>query len=272
MRGKFTPFIVLFFLFSSVLVHAKQVVRFSPLPVKPKEELIASYLPLLNLLERKLGAKFEIVYIGDYNQLIESFISGGTDLVVFGPLPYHIARKRYPNAHPVVFFREPDGTTSYSCILLTLKSGPKNLRELKGPVATPQRLSTCGPFSLSLLLSKEKKDINKIGYQPFETHREAFEAMLRGDYQAVILKKSVAESYMKGFPLHIIAESPQWPAFLLVANSKTLKKGFIESLRSVLLSLSSEELKGLAEGKYGFAPVKEDELEVIRRYETHIPN
>lgn len=254
--------------------YAQNPVRFSPLPYKPKEELIASFLPLLNLLEKKLGVKFELVYEEDYQEFVNKLVRGEVDLIMSGPLPYymHALRKGYTHIQPVVYFREPDGRTSYKCYLIVHKDGPKKLKELKGPFALPQKYSTCSYFSLSIILSKEKISLKNLKYAFFDTHNQAVEALLRGEYQGVTLKDSVTKSYIKGFPLRVLAESPEWPAFALVVNTKTLKSEFIEKLKYTLLSLTKEELEKLSEGKHGFAPARKEDFEILRKYEAHLPN
>lgn len=265
--------LVLCFLLVSKVSYAQKSIRFSPLPYKPKEELLASFLPLLNLLEKKLGVKFELVYEENYQEFINKLVKGEADLIVSGPLPYymHVIRKGYTHTQPVVYLKEPDGRISYRCYLIVHKDGPKRLKELKGPFALPQKYSTCSYFSLSIILSKEGMNLKKFKYTFFDTHSEAVEAMLRGEYQGVTLKDSVAERYVKGFPLRVLAESPKWPAFFMVANTKTLKSDFIEKLRSTLISLQKEELEKLAEGKHGFAPAKKEDFDIFKKYEANLP-
>ncbi|MCS7307006.1 MAG: PhnD/SsuA/transferrin family substrate-binding protein [Aquificaceae bacterium] len=253
--------------------QGKDVVRFAPLPLKPREELVASYLPLVNLLERKLGVKFEILYVKNYEELFSKIAKGEVDIMTTGPLGYytHLIKKGHNHVHPVVFIKESDGETFYKCVLVTMESGPKTVRELKGPIALPQKLSTCGYFSLSIILSKHKRNVKDFKYTFFDTHNQAFESVLSGEYQAAVGKESVAKKYKKGFPMRVIEESPDWPAFVLLANSRTLKGNFIERLKSTLTSLSLEELKTISEGRYGFAPARKEDFEVIKNYESHLP-
>ncbi|MDW8066950.1 MAG: PhnD/SsuA/transferrin family substrate-binding protein [Aquificaceae bacterium] len=263
---KFFLLLITLFLFSS----AQERIRFSPLPIKPKEELIAGYLPLVNLLENKTGYSFSLVYIERYDKLLQEFIKGNVDLAILGPLPYTLLKKEYAKAIPIAYVNEQDGKAHYTCVLVSSLNGPKRIEDINGPIALPQKISTCGYFSASIMLSTKGKDIKKLGYKFFETHNEAIEAVIRGEFQVASLKKSVAEKY-RGFSINFISESPPWPAYIVVANSKTLSTERISRLRDILLSLKVEERSRLIEGRYGFSPIREEELKIIERYAEHIP-
>ncbi|MCX8076998.1 MAG: phosphate/phosphite/phosphonate ABC transporter substrate-binding protein [Aquificaceae bacterium] len=260
-------------LLSLELSYAQKLIRFSSIPYKPREELIVHYLPLLKLLESKLGVKFEFVYTESYDDFLNRFIKGEVDIIASGPLLYymHVVKKGYIHAQPVAIFNEADGRSSYRCYLVVPEDGPKSIKELKGPFALPQKMSTCGYFSLSVILSKAGKSVDSFKYTFFNTHHEAFESMLRNEHKAVVVKDSVALQYLKGYPVKVIAQSPPWPAFVLAVNTKNLKSDFIERLSSTLFSLSPQELRTLVEGKYGFTPASNKDFEIFKNYEAHLP-
>ncbi|MCX7738441.1 MAG: PhnD/SsuA/transferrin family substrate-binding protein [Hydrogenothermaceae bacterium] len=243
-------------------------IKFAPLPTQPKEELIGGHLPLIRYLEQKTSLDFEIVYIEDYSKLLEEFKKGGVDIIIAGPIPYLELKSSFSEAKAILFLREKDGNTSYSCVLITAMDGPLSIKEIKGPVALPQRLSTCGYFSANILLSSEGKDINKLGYKHFSTHNQAIEAVIRGEYQVGSIKKSIAKEY-EGFRIRILKESPKWSAFSMIVNSRTLNPEAINRIKTSLLSVTEKELKELVVGKFGFAECKEEDFEIIKKYEKY---
>lgn len=257
--------LLIMFLFS----HA-QTIRFAPLPVKPKDKLIGEHIPLIRYLEKKTGYRFEIVYFEDYGKLFENFRQGKVDLISAGPLPYIKLKKSFPHAKAIVFFKNEEGRASYSCVCFTSFEGPRSLRDVKGPVALPQKLSTCGYFSASIILSSAKKDIREMKYDHFETHDKVVQAVLSGSYQMGCVKKSVFKRY-EGYALRVLGESPQWPEFALIANTQRLSPRVINRIREALLSIKPEEMSKLVEGRHGFAPVKGDEYRVLEKYEKHLP-
>lgn len=243
-------------------------IKFAPLSTQPKEELIGSHLPLIRYLEQKTGLDFEVIYIEDYSKLLKEFKNGRVDITITGPIPYLELKSSFPKAKAILFLKEKDGSTSYSCVLVTSMDGPLSIKEIKGPVALPQRLSTCGYFSANILLSSEGKDINILGYKHFSTHNQVIEAVIRGEYQVGSLKKSIAREY-EGFGIRILKESPKWPAFSVIVNSKTLNPEVINRIKTSLLSATEKELKELVVGRFGFAECKEKNFEIVRKYEKY---
>lgn len=262
--------IVLLFSFNANIAHTETIV-FAPTPYKQKEILIGSYLPLIDYLKRKTGFSFKLVYIADYTKLFEEFKAGRIHIITGGPLPYYELKKQYKYAKPIVFFKEKDGSTNYSCALVTHHKGPDKLRDIQGPLALTQKFFTCGYFSANLLFSIEGKDINKLKYVYLNTNNDVIEAVIRREYEAGVLRKDIAEQY-KGFAIKIIKESPKWPSISVIANEKTLDGKTIKKIKEALLSLNPSVEREIVEGKFGFAPAEERDFEIIKKYEKYKPD
>jgi len=261
----------LFFIFFSTLLSFGQVINFAPLPTRPKEELLARHYPLLKYLEKKTNYKFEFVYIRDYDELLKALAEGKVQLISAGGLPYLKLKQIFPDAELVASFKNETGSNTYECVCFTSFHGPDNLKKVKGPIALTQRISVCGYFSANILLSSVKKDINKLEYKHFDSHKDVIHWVLSGKYEMGCAREDIIKSY-KGYGLKVLGTTGPWPEFVIVANPQKLQRDKIEKIRKALLSIDPEEAKDLVEGKYGFAPAKDEDFEVIKKYEKYKQN
>ncbi|MDW8095160.1 MAG: PhnD/SsuA/transferrin family substrate-binding protein [Aquificaceae bacterium] len=251
-------------------VSFSQVVRFAPLPASYSEELTKAYLPLIKLLEKKTGLTFEFKHYKTYDELFDKFMKGELDVITACTLSYYNLKKKYKHAKAIASFkRDPQGA-AYSCVMFSAIDGPNKVENIRKPLALPQKGSTCGYFSASIILSERGKSIEKQGYKLFLTHDDAVKAVLMGKHEAGVVSKKTFEKY-KGFGLKLLAESPKWPSLPVVVNTKTLSPELIKKIEDALLSITQEEQKELIEGKFGFAKVTEEDFKVVEKYKRHIP-
>ncbi|MCS7199535.1 MAG: PhnD/SsuA/transferrin family substrate-binding protein [Caldimicrobium sp.] len=262
------------FIFWSVITYPNpclgETIKFTPIPNQPREVLVGNYYPLIEYLKKKTGLNIVFHYESSYQKMLEDFKAEKIHIITTGPLPYVLLKREYPHAEAILHIKERDGSTFYRCVLFTSAQGPDSIKKLKGPIALPQRISTCGYFSASIILSGEGKSLEKLGYTFFDNQYEIAEEVLKGTHEAGCLKEDIAMQY-KGFAIKILKHSPPWPAFSIVVNRKILSPEVIDKIKSALLNMSPEDTKKLNVGKYGFAQVKEKDFDIIKKYEKHIP-
>ncbi len=243
---------------------------FSPIPTLTKEALLTEYYPLISILREKTNLPIEFHYERDYRELANALKEGRVAIISAGPLPFQLLIREFPHAKPILYIKERDGSVSYTCVLFTAYDGPKSPKEIRGKIALPQRLSTCGYFSARVIFSRYGKDVDRLGYVHFDTHDAVVDAVLRGKFEAGVVKRDIAERY-RGYAIRFLDESPKWPAFVLVVNTKVLTNEEIKKIKRALLNLSSDEAKKLNIGRHGFAEVDERDFETIKKYEKFIP-
>lgn len=236
------------------------------LPQEQPETVIASGRPLAALLAGRLQQPVQIRYFSSYQDILQQFKRGTIDILHLGPLPYLTLRQMQAGAEPLVVVNEADGTAAYSCALVTAYDGPTVLAQLQGPLALPQPLSTCGHLTASYLLDRQGKNLEKLGYSYLGNHDKVALAVARGGYQAGTMKTALAAAYA-GLGLRVLAETPRFPGFLLVANRANLSPQRINELRKVLLGLTEQERATLQLGKYGFSRVTEAQYEQLQPYQ-----
>lgn len=263
-------FLSILLILSITLKAQADTIKFVPLPTMPKETLLGNHGPLVDYLKKKTGLPIELTYESDYEKIVDGLIAGKFDIITAGPLTYSEIKKRFPHVKAIAHFREKDGKHKYRCVLVTSFDGPKKVSEINGKIALTQKLSTCGYLSANIILSRANKDINKLGYKHFETHNEVIESVIRKEFQAGSLRKDIAEQY-SGFALRILDQSPEWPSFSVVVNTKTLDRTKINLIKRALLELDPEVEKNLIAGKYGFAEAKEEAFAILEKYEKFKP-
>ncbi len=238
-----------------------------PLPLEQPEAVIASTRPLAALLSARLQQPVQVRYIHNYQDILQQFQRGAIDILHLGPLPYLKLRQLQAGAEPLVTVNEADGAAAYSCALVTGFDGPTTVASLKGPLALTQPLSTCGHLTAAYLLDRQGKSLEKLNYTYLGSHDKVALAVARGSYQAGTMKTALAAKFAN-LGVRVLAETPLFPGFMLVANRATLPPKRIDELRRVLLGLSAQERAGLRMGRHGFSPVVEAQYDQLEQYQS----
>jgi len=261
--------------------HGSEVFRFAPLPMQDPERVVRDVYPLLEYIESQTGLSFQIVYSESYSELISRIEDGEVDLTNLGPLPYVELSERFPDASPLLVFREPDGEASYTCALVTFVGAPLADDAWKGQnFALTQPMSTCGFLATSHLLNKKGVDLMRSGYCYLSRHDEVALSVIRGHYVAGGMKTQIARNYAH-LGLQVELESPAFPGFALVANTQTLSAKQQQQIQSALLALQPQDnrkdakkLADWGEGfRHGAAEISDEDYHSLRQLllDTPIP-
>lgn len=239
---------------------------FVPLPLEQPEAVIARARPLAALLSARLQQPVQVRYIPNYQDILQQFKRGTIDILHLGPLPYLKLRQMQNGAEPLVVVNEADGSTAYTCALVTAYDGPSTIAQLQGPVALTQPLSTCGYSAAAYLLDRQGKSLEKLTYTYLGNHDKIALAVAKGNYQVGTMKTTLALTYAN-LGLRVLAETPPFPGFLLVANRANLPPKRIVELRQLLLGLTAQERSGLQFGRHGFSPVVDAQYQQLEHYQ-----
>lgn len=269
MRNIFFSLIIA--LASSLPVSA-ETLKFSPLPMESPDTVASQWKPLLDYLTVELGVAIEIEYSENNEQIIDKFKAGKIDLAYLGPLPYVILKKSFPAAEPVVVFNEKNGSPFYTCALAVLDKAAFNTKNMKNrTVALTQPLSTCGYFGTQEILHKlgSSLDVNRFRY--LGQHDEVALSVVRGEFDAGGLKTAIARKYAH-LGLIVKAESPPLPGLAFVANVNRVSAERIGKIRNALLVAKEEMRQKWGENiRYGVAPIKDSDYDVIRKFPLSNP-
>ncbi len=257
------------FLFNST-AHSADI-RFAPLPMENSKVVIEQMKPMLDYLSLQTQAAFKIVYLKNYDAIIQAFQHGDIDVAFFGPLPYVTLTQHYSHAQPLVRFLNKQGKDTYTCSLLHIMDEPVGTFKDQR-LGLTQPLSTCGYLSMSHLLKKLGGDIEQTRYRYAGSHSEVALGLARGEYDIGGVKTSIGQKFAH-LGLEAIAETKALPGFVLVGNQKTLKPDVLQRITKALLIL--KPLKNKEHGvmtwnwgknvRYGSVPASDADFQGIRQ-------
>ena len=247
-----------------------ETLRFAPLPMENVETVLKKFQPLTQYLTEQLALEIEYVYVDSYSDLLDKFQKSEIDLAYLGPLPYVELRQSFPEAVPLLFFKESALTATYTCAFATFPDNHFNVQSGSYQnIALTQPLSTCGYLSVNGLMQKFSNSLEKNHYRYLGTHDAVALSIIRGEFAAGGLKTAVAKKY-KHMGLFILTETPPLPAFALIANTQTMSPKTRSAIASTLLRLNSDNA-GLAKEKqtsniigYGVIEAEDADYQAVR--------
>jgi phosphonate transport system substrate-binding protein len=246
-------------------VH-KASLRFAPLPMENREATVKAFNPLVTHLEKILARPVTLVYLDSYAGIVDAFTDNHLDLVFFGPLPYVMMRQKNKATEPLVFFKEPDGTVSYRCVLLGFADDQQRMSNLRGKrFGLTQRLSTCGYLATDALLRNQAGvSLGKTDYRYLGSHENVIRAVVSGRVDIGAVKEEFALKFAT-LGIDILARSSPVPGVGLAGNGNTLDKATLDKLRGLLLATPKTTYQHWGGSiRYGMAPAKDSDFDSLR--------
>jgi phosphonate transport system substrate-binding protein len=228
---------------------ARQAIRFAPLPLETPKIVHEQFSGLADYLSERANVDIVWVSLDSNTKVVDQFRAGAIDLAYLGPLPYVILARDYQGARPLACFRDTDGAAGYTCSLVTFADSGLTLERLKGVrFGLTQPYSTCGYLAASQMLAAAGLSLTADGnsFSYAGNHSEAALGVVEGRYDVAGIKTSIAARY-RHLGLDVIATSPSYPGFSLVANAATLDQTTIDRLQEALLRLDPGAQPALAE-------------------------
>lgn len=213
--------------------------RFAPLPLEDRKVIHEQFQGLVSYLGEAAGRAVQVVYLNDYSEILARFRQQEIDLAYLGPLPYVILRRDFPEAEPLVCFRDVSGAASYTCSLVAYGGSGLTTEDLEGRhVGLTQPYSTCGYLAVSEMLATAGSSLEGDGnsYEYAGSHSAAALGVVQGRYDLAGVKTAIARRYGH-LDLQVLSTSRSFPGFTLVANTRTVEPTTIERLRAALLAL-----------------------------------
>lgn len=246
---------------------------FAPLPMEDKKSMYETFLPLSKYLEETLGVQIEYRFTNSYAELLGLIAQQKVDLAYLGPLPFVMLEKEYPKTEPLIFFKEANGRSSYTCSLISWRKALGDLH-VNQKVALTSPLSTCGYLGVSSILQKRGKELEDFFYRYLGKHDKVALSVVEGRYSMGGVKTTVFEKY-KHLGLKEIAKTVTFPSFALVADRTRVDKQKRAVIQEALLRANDINRQEWSEAlRYGFdvaqkssyAPLKKllDEVKLPR--------
>lgn len=230
------------------------------------------YQPMMDYLTKNTPYKFELKISRGYREGVRQLAEGKTQIASVGDGGLMAAMLNH-GALPIVKPLNEDGKPLYrSYIVVASRSPIKSPRQLKGKrIALGYRHSLTGNLvARHMLWSYGLSADNLAALDNLHMHSSVAKAVIRGEYDAGVLKDVAARGYLKR-GLRIIATSEEFPSIPLIAGRSTspaVVRAFVAALVK-LDPLSPADRKILAEWdeeyRHGFVPARSSDYRETER-------
>ena len=234
--------IILFLLLPIYLLCDSKIITFAPPPTKDAKAVYSQFSPMIRYLEKKLDRKIEFDYNSSYDEILKKIIAGKIDIAYLGYLPYVILESKYSNTSPLVYFKNKEGNTSYTCSLVSFITHNYPIEKTNNTkIALTQALSSCGYLFVDNTLKESNIKIEENKYRYLGRHDKVALNVILGNFKYGGLKTDIAKEYYH-LGLKEIKRSTKIPNPILLANSKTLNEETISNIKTIILLAEKEEL------------------------------
>lgn len=250
----------------------RSTLRIGVLSDRDPQALSEQNASLLAYLSRECGVTCELVLLDGYLAMVEEFVQGRVDLVLFGSGTFALARQRV-DAIPLVS-RDVDRHFT-SVLLASAKSSKQTLHEFRGGrIAFADELSTSGHLMPHYFLEQ-------IGIEPEEFFGEihfsaAHDRTIRmvldgtadlGAVNALYFEQMASSGRLRREDLSIVWETPPFMDYAWVVHP-SLAAAERRRLRDAFLALSSDDPQQAVilddQGVRGaFLPASTDDFDVV---------
>ncbi len=259
------------FLITTLAVHAadkqsaKQV-QLGSVAMDIPAEMVRRLTPLTNYLSSQTGLKVNFHASPNLNTAVEDLGLNTTQIAYLTPAAYLEAHEKYgviPLVNPL-----NKGKGTFTLMVAVQKDSPiQNMNDLKGKkFAFGDKKAKLQP---AVVVSSGFKLEDFSSYDYLNHYDNIAKAVINGDFDAGILKDSIAEKY-EAQGLRVIYTSPPLPSYIFAVN-KNLPKKTIAKLKKAMLALNdyTEEnraiLNSLEKGYDGFEAAKDKDFDGIRK-------
>ncbi|MDO8663097.1 MAG: phosphate/phosphite/phosphonate ABC transporter substrate-binding protein [Candidatus Omnitrophota bacterium] len=225
--------------------------RIGIIPEQDIRKMAARYEPLAEYLGKKLNLKVTLVYLDNYGEVCDKFISQQLDAAFFGSFSYALTHAKAG----VEALSRPDyqGVSTYRGLIIVRKDGNiKDLPDMRNKRLALVHRATYAGYLYPLYYFKEHKvaDLDLFFSQVIfsGSHDKAIIAVLNGQADIAVPKDLVYERMLKDNPdlenkLLILSASKPVPS-----NAFCVRKGLglslKDRLKNILLNLENEPEAG----------------------------
>ena len=224
------------------------------------KQILRGYQPLMDYLSRTTPYHFELRLSRNYMETVDQLASGKISFASLGNYTYVHANRDFDVQCIAMPLHANGLTENYNAFIVQDNSALQSLEDLKGKsLAMASRYSFSAWMAIWILSESGISTSDLAAYTHLDHHNEVAEKVIRGEYDAGVVKAVVAEAYRnKG--LRVLHTSPPIPSVPLVVGPNVSEE-MVQSVRSALLSLRDEIDQGVIdtqgwdeEIKYGFGP------------------
>lgn len=232
-------------------------------------EMVRRLTPLTKYLSLKTGTSVEFHASPNLNTAVEDLGTNITQIAYLTPVAYMEAHEKYgaiPLVNPL-----SKGKGTFTLMVAVQKDSPiKTLSDLKGKkFAFGDKKAKLQP---AVVESAGFKLEDFASYDYLNHYDNIAKAVISGDFDAGILKDTVAEKFASG--LRVIHTSPPLPSYVFAVN-KHLPPKTIAKLKNAMLALKNDTeenkaiLAAIELGYDGFEVAHDKDFNGIRKLLAH---
>jgi phosphonate transport system substrate-binding protein len=228
-------------------------------------EMVRRLTPLAKYLSTQTGINIDFHAAPNLNNAVEDLGMNTTQIAYLTPAAYLEARKKY-DVIPLVNPLNKGKSTFTLMIAVQKDSAIKTIHDLRGKKFAFGDIKA--KLQPAVVESAGIKLDEFAAYEYLNHYDNIAKAVLNDDFDAGILKDSVAEKYAAG--LRVIHTSPPLPSYVFAVN-KNLSPKTISKLRNAMLALKNdtEENRGilfaLENGTSGFEVAQDQDFDGVRK-------
>lgn len=228
-------------------------------------EMVKRLTPLTQYLSKQTGIAVNFRASPNLDSAVEDIGKNITQIAYLTPAAYLEAREKYSVIPLVSPLSKGKGT--FTLVIAVQKDSPlKTMSDLKGKkFAFGDKKAKLQP---AVVVSSGFKLEDFASYDYLNHYDNIAKAIINGDFDAGILKDSVAKDFASG--LRVIHSSPPLPNYIFVVN-KDLPPDTINKLKKAMLSLKPDTednkaiLLGIEKGYDGFEVASDKDFNGIRK-------
>jgi phosphonate transport system substrate-binding protein len=209
--------------------------RYSP------RSIVSGYQPLMEYLTNTTPYSFKLKLSRNYLETVDQLVRGRVDFASLGNYTYINAHKNHGVRCIAMPINGDGNIENYDDIIVPLHSEIKSLSDLKGKsfaFASKQSFSSWMGIWMLKKAGVELADLSH--YENLSYHDLVAEKVLRGDYDAGMVKSVVAQSFSES-GIRVLARSPAIPSVPLVAATH------VDTARIMIVQQSLLKLRLLIE-------------------------
>jgi len=241
----------------------KEIIYFGVISRYPPNIIFKGYQPIMDYLSEETGYHFELKLSSSYEETVRQLEKGEVAAAFFGSFLYIKAHKTsgiIPILKPLNEFKEP---FFRSVIVARTDSKINSIKDLKHKkIAVPSKESFSGNWLINYEFNREGFRLSDFDtVQNFAHHHSVVYQVLKGNYDAGVVKEIVAKEFLNR-GLKIIAFSDEIPGSPIVAPVnynpeviRRIKKAFLnidaddKKTKERLKSWDKEFVNGFVEAK-----------------------
>ncbi len=252
-------------------LETEEVIYFGVISRYSPKQIIRGYQPLMDYLSNETPYKFELRLSRSYMETVEQLIEGKASFASLGNYTYVHANLEHGVRCIAMPLNEVGTSENYDAFIVLEDSPLQTVQDLRmKSLAMASRFSFSAWMAIWMLSEEGISTKDLAAYTHLDHHDQVADKVLRGEYDAGMVKAVLAKKYM-GEGLRVLATSPPIPSVPLVAGAQVSDE-LVRIVQQALFALRDKIESGNIdtenwdeEIKHGYADGNDESYEYTRQ-------